>query len=121
MAAWSALNGVNNSVEPVIEAGADQEYTYTASIASKSLIQDKTKLKAAALLIDRTSGTIVNAAQCAISDDATGIQSVRNGEGSMADVPAGRYTIDGRKLSTVQKGINIVRMNDGTVRKVLVK
>jgi len=121
VAAWSALNGVNNSVEPVIEAGADQEYTYTASIASKSLIQDKTKLKAAVLLIDRTSGTIVNAAQCAISDEATGIQSVRNGEGSMADVPAGRYTIDGRKLSTVQKGINIVRMNDGTVRKVLVK
>lgn len=31
------------------------------------------------------------------------------------------YGIDGRKLTTPQKGINIVEMSDGSVRKVLVK
>jgi hypothetical protein len=32
-----------------------------------------------------------------------------------------RYSIDGRRLSHPQKGINIIRMSDGTVRKVLEK
>ena len=32
-----------------------------------------------------------------------------------------RYTLDGRKISEPQHGINIVRMSDGTVRKVTVK
>ena len=32
-----------------------------------------------------------------------------------------RYTLDGRQISAPQHGINIVRMSDGTVRKVVVK
>lgn len=31
------------------------------------------------------------------------------------------YSIDGRKLAAPQRGVNILRMSDGTVRKVLVK
>ena len=31
------------------------------------------------------------------------------------------YTIDGKRLSKPQRGLNIVRMSDGTVRKVMVK
>lgn len=34
---------------------------------------------------------------------------------------AGIYTIGGAKVATMQKGINIIRMEDGSVRKVLVK
>lgn len=33
----------------------------------------------------------------------------------------GRYSVDGRKLSVPARGLNIVRMSDGTARKVLVK
>lgn len=32
-----------------------------------------------------------------------------------------RYNIDGKKLSTPQQGINIIRYNDGSVKKVIVK
>ena len=32
-----------------------------------------------------------------------------------------RYTIDGRRISAPQRGINVVRMSDGTMKKVLVK
>ena len=32
-----------------------------------------------------------------------------------------RYTLDGKKLSEPQKGINIIKMNDGTTRKEIVK
>ncbi len=31
------------------------------------------------------------------------------------------YTLDGRRIKTLQKGINIIRRSDGTVRKVIVK
>lgn len=34
---------------------------------------------------------------------------------------AARYTMDGRHLSKPQPGVNIVRMTDGTTKKVIVK
>lgn len=33
----------------------------------------------------------------------------------------GRYALDGRELSVPQRGVNILRMSDGTTRKVMVK
>ena len=118
VAAWGALNGIDGSVSPEIEADVAQEFTFTEKLpTSTTLIQDKAKLKAIALLLDRTTGTIVNAAQTYIEDDPTSISSVP----TEADVPAARYAIDGRMLSTPQKGINIIRMTDGTVKKVLTK
>ena len=35
--------------------------------------------------------------------------------------PAAIYTLDGRQVPTLQRGVNIVRMSDGSVRKVNVK
>lgn len=32
-----------------------------------------------------------------------------------------RYTIDGRRITTPQRGVNLIKMSDGTVHKVLVK
>ena len=32
-----------------------------------------------------------------------------------------RYTVDGRRISQPQRGLNIIRMSDGTTKKVLVK
>jgi hypothetical protein len=31
------------------------------------------------------------------------------------------YTIDGKRLQQTQQGLNIIRMSDGTIRKVMVK
>ena len=118
VAGWEALNGVNGSVNPTIVADEEQEYSYSASISGKSLIQDKTKLKAVVLLIDRATGMIVNAAQSAIADFGTAVSTVQGAEkNAQRDV----YDLSGRKLSVSQKGINIIRMNDGTVKKVLMK
>ena len=41
-----------------------------------------------------------------------------------ADIPAvegARYGIDGRRLNKPERGINIVRMSDGSIRKVVVR
>ena len=118
VAGWSVLNGVNNSVNPNIEADEEQEFSYTGSISSNSVIQDKTKLTAIALLIDRSTGYIVNAAQSKIADFATPIDEVQR---SVSKTQQDVFDISGRKLSASQKGINIIRMTDGTVKKVLVK
>ena len=34
---------------------------------------------------------------------------------------AARYNINGKLISSPQKGVNIVKMSDGTIKKVLVK
>lgn len=117
VAGWNVQNGVNNSVNPNFDPDIPQEFSYTGSISSNSLIQDKRKLKAIAILIDRSTGKIVNAAQSEIADFATAVNSVT----SNSDIPEACYSLDGRKLPHSQKGINIIRMTDGTVKKVLVK
>lgn len=49
---------------------------------------------------------------------ATGITDI-NATSNVVEVA--RFTADGKRISAPQKGINIVRMSDGTTRKVMVK
>ena len=116
--AWNIANGVSGSVNSPIEAGEVQKYNFLADISSKSIIQDKSKLMVAALLIDQSTGAIVNATEVPIRDfDPTGIYSID----AASATESARYTIDGRRISTPQRGLNIIRLSDGTVRKVMVK
>lgn len=48
---------------------------------------------------------------------STDIKNVQTGDAKAVEY----YDISGRKLSSKQKGINIVRMSNGTVKKILVK
>lgn len=50
---------------------------------------------------------------------ATGIAEV--GRTRATAVPQAIYTVNGTRVARMQRGINIVRMSDGTTRKVLVK
>ena len=47
----------------------------------------------------------------------TGIDAIIAGENSNAKI----YTLDGKQLEKPQKGLNIIRMSDGTVKKIVVK
>lgn len=49
--------------------------------------------------------------------EATDIDAV---EGVKAE-EVGRYTLDGKMLNAPQRGINIIRMSDGTIKKVIVR
>ena len=71
------------------------------------------------MLINIITGKIENAAKCSISEfKTTGISSVS--EGTRTAVEAERYTLDGRRITTPQKGINIVKYSDGRVSKEVV-
>ena len=75
--AWDIEYGADGSVKSSFAAGEVLKYSREIDITSNSLIQDKSKLKVAALLIDRTTGSIVNAAQTEISSPAeTNVTSV---------------------------------------------
>ncbi len=53
-----------------------------------------------------------------ISDDATGIASTTS---SASATEASRYNMSGQRIQDAQRGVNIIRMSDGSIRKVLVK
>jgi len=116
--AWDIEHGVIGSVNSTINAGEVQNYNFKADITSKSVIQDKSKLKVATLLIDQSTGTIVNAAQATILDyDPSSVSGIRNA----TTTEAARYTLDGCQVTAPQHGLNIIRLSDGSVKKIMVK
>ena len=83
-------------------------------ISANKLIQNKSNLSLAALLINRNHGRIVNAAQVKLSNE-TGI----NGVNTENVVETANYNIGGVRTSGKAKGLNIVRMSNGKVVKVI--
>lgn len=67
---------------------------------------------------DYSDNKVVNSIGCDYPLDADGISGVVS-DGQNVEVA--RYTIDGQLLSAPQKGLNIVKMSDGTTMKVMVK
>ena len=51
----------------------------------------------------------------------TGIEQVEKLDVEKFNDSEGVYDLQGRKLNTMQRGVNIIRMGDGTTRKVIVK
>lgn len=119
VAAWEIAAGVDGSVSYDITAGDIQKFSYKVNINSKNIIQDKSKIKIAALLIDRASGgAIINACETAILDyDPSAIEGIHASDIKETE----RYTLDGRKVNAPFPGLNIIKMSDGSIRKVIVK
>ena len=55
-----------------------------------------------------------------IGSEAAGVKAVKVADGEAA-VEVARYGINGTRLAAPVKGVNIVKMSDGTVKKVFVK
>ncbi len=94
-------------------------YTLTMP-TKKSLLKalDKKKVSVVAVIIDPQTGVILNAGKALVGAGTTGIITVNNS--ANATVVA-RYAADGTKVSAPVKGLNILKMSDGTTRKVMVK
>ncbi len=94
---------------------------YTLSLPTKNVLKnaiDKEQVYVVALIVDN-SGIIVNAAKAKVQPyEGTGIGSVAESQSATVDA---YFSPDGRQLSAPQRGLNIVRMSDGTVKKVVIK
>lgn len=64
---WGIQYGLEGSISQSFDAGQDLYYAYQADISENELIQDKSKLHVIALLLDKNTGVILNAAKTAIA------------------------------------------------------
>ena len=109
----------SNTVSPLeMKSGEFLNVTHTLSLPSYAKLKNalqKDQLYVVAILVDQ-NGKVINAAKAHVTD-ASSVTGIHNTNATEAV----RYTLDGRQINAPQHGINIVRMSDGTVRKVMVK
>lgn len=133
--AWSGKSYLEGSQPASVEADEPytSQYTFdTSNITSVyyeqltgkyestglPIIQHKDALHVVVLLIDKTSGQVINAAKCYVKPlkDATGISNLQL---APAKAITSYYTLDGKRLQHPQKGLNIVRTSDGKTFKLM--
>lgn len=118
--ASSYVSSNNKATLPTLVANGTVSSEYTMKMPTKVALEKALKLDqiyVVALLLDKKTGAIVNAGRARVTG-STGIEDVTTG--SEATVVA-RYNVNGVQIAAPVKGINIVKMSDGTTRKVLVK
>lgn len=118
--ASSYVSSNNKATLPTLVANGTVSSEYTMKMPTKVALKKALKLDqiyVVAVLLDKKTGAIVNAGRARVTG-STGIEDVTTG--SEATVVA-RYNVNGVQIAAPVKGINIVKMSDGTTRKVLVK
>ena len=118
IAAEGIKNGIKGSIPATVEEGKTITHEQTFDLSSNNITQNKSNISALVYLFDVESGKIVNANFIRLSDSAA-IEGVE-ADGENAEEVA-RYTIDGRRIYSAEKGVNLVKFSDGTVKKVIVK
>lgn len=97
--------------------GTITEVDSIKNMANYPVIQDSKNLRIVALLLNE-KGEIMNGAKAKVTGyETTGIRNI-NTNAAEADVPA-IYNLQGHRLQTMQKGLNIIRTKDGKTKKVM--
>lgn len=93
---------------------------YTAYIDfAKPAVSEIANSNVVCMMIDANTGEVINVAKTKIAPDASGIEGVTATDGNAVEVV--RYNAAGQVITAPAKGLNIIRMSDGTIRKVIVK
>lgn len=112
--ASNVVNGVDNTVPASLEAEKENAFSYTFDIKDNALVQHRDLLKVAVILINRTTGKVVNAADIKVG----GATAIKVPYAVKERVAVAYYTIDGKRIDKPAKGLYIVRYSDGSARKV---
>lgn len=115
---------------PYYDADGNEYYPYNVSVILKVGADKRLRIgvKRAGEAADKPAGnwTIVDDFQLICygsessktpSGDASGIEGVQTESTQMAEI----FNVNGVRIVTLQKGINIVRKSNGTIQKILVK
>lgn len=120
----SWASGEEGSITAPITGGIPQTFDYTFNLADavntngESLVQDKKHIRVVAALIDTETGHVVNAAKIGISQPETnGINNLD--AANPLKVSLTYYSIDGKRLTAPQHGLNIVKTSDGKTFKII--
>ena len=116
----SEIGGIEGSIPANVKAEEVVNHNYTFKLAdavnlseSAPIVQDKSKLRVVGLLIDQTTGEVLNANAVNVSEN-TRISEVDGSNGKIASVTF--YDLGGRRLNKAQQGVNIMEVtySDGT-------
>lgn len=102
-----------------LKEGSVYPSEYTIAMPTKATLKaaiNKDKVYAVVLVVDDATGEILNAAKTKVVGEETGINATH-----IQSAADSFYTIDGRRLTAPQRGVNIVRNADGSTRKVVVE
>lgn len=122
--ATTRLTGENKYLPEAIEEDKVYELSATFQLAKvkntsgENIVQNADNLRVVAVLIDYNDGTVVNAAKTLRLGEATGIKGVNADEDGK---PVEIYDLSGRRLNSMQQGLNIVKTVDGRTSKIIVK
>ena len=122
--ATTRLTGENQYLPEAIEEDKVYELPATFQLAKvkntsgENIVQNADNLRVVAVLIDYNDGTVVNAAKTLRLGEATGIKGVNADEDGK---PVEIYDLSGRRLNSMQQGLNIVKTADGRTSKIIVK
>ena len=118
--ASSYVSGSNQISAQTLTAGENAEVSYTLNLPTYAKLKNALQMDqiyVIAVLI-ASDGSVANVAKVKVADyDPTAISGIHTATAT----EAARYTLDGRQVSAAQRGLNIIRLSDGTVRKVIVK
>ena len=114
VAAWDAYKGMKGSLAGPFKTGVPIEGSFVADISSNTLIQNKENLSVVALIVNKETGKIINAAKCKIGESlppTSVVDSSKSYNGGPYDI----YDIRGQKvrqnatsLKGLSKGIYII-------------
>lgn len=116
-----SASGISQATLGALTADNTTTVSYTVPVNAKDIAKKALKpeyVYVVAIVIDN-KGKIVNAGKTRVESNTTGIFDTTTTGKELKEVA--RYTIDGRQITEPQKGVNIVKMSDGTTLKVLVK
>lgn len=111
--------GVTGSLKTTVEEGQVQSHTTKFSIKNNALAKMATELRVIALLYDKNRKVIINADEKKVlTADETPVRDLHTTTGA---APLQHYGLDGTLHRHSTRGLNLLRMTDGSVRKVVVK
>lgn len=109
--------GVTGSLKGTVEEGQVQSHTGKFNIKTNNLAKMATEMRVIALLYDKTRKVIINADEKkVVKSSETSVRDLNTATGA---APVQRYGIDGILRQQNARGINLIRMSDGSVRKVM--
>ena len=114
-----------NKAEPLtnLTIGEKVSTSFTLGLPTKAALKDaikKDNVYVAVLIID-SDGTVANCAKAHVTGYDPSSDGITAPKSGLAVGSEASFSLDGRRLSAPQRGLNIVRMADGTTRKVIRK
>ena len=116
-------SGERGSIPAEIKAGEEYTHPHVFDLAgiSEKVLTAPEKLRVVAVLTDGKSGKFINCNSSTWINGDPFTSSVEGIGSGCGPVEIARWTLDGRRIDSPAKGINIVRYSDGTSRKIFVR